>query len=209
VTGYSSALTMRSRALHLAAACGLAAFLVAACGYPDPTPDNGPVAGTSTSTPTPAAGADDFNEGDTKKPVTFPDGLQIVDLRNGTGATVPAGASVNVQYTGWLASNGQKFDSSRDRNQPLCVILDPNAQQQQGDCTPVIPGFDEGVPGMKVGGRRKLIIPPALGYGSQAQGPIPANSKLVFTIELLGIVASPSPTPTPAASPSPSPRPSP
>lgn len=207
MTGYSSALTMRSRVFHLAAASALAAFVVAACGYPDPTPDNGPIAGTSTATPTPAAGADDFNEGDNKKPVTFPDGLQIIDLRAGTGPTVPSGASVNVQYTGWLASNGQKFDSSRDRNQPLCAILDKNAQQQQGDCTPVIPGWDEGVPGMKVGGRRKLVIPPALGYGSQAQGPIPANSKLVFTVELLGIVATP--TPTPAATPSPSPSHSP
>ena len=203
MTGYSSALTMRSSALHLAATGVLAAFLVTACGYPDPTPDNGPVAGTSTSTPTAAPGADDFNEGDNKKPVTFPDGLQIIDLKVGTGATVPAAASVSVQYTGWLASNGQKFDSSRDHNnQPLCAILDRSAQQQQGDCTPVIPGWDEGVPGMKVGGRRKLIIPPALGYGNQAQGPIPANAKLVFTIELQSIVATP--TPTPAATPRPS-----
>jgi FKBP-type peptidyl-prolyl cis-trans isomerase len=188
------------------AAIGLLAVVLTACGYPDPAPDNGPVATTQETTPTPVNGGDDFNEGSNRTPVKFPDGLQYIDLKTGTGPVVPEGATVSVQYTGWLASNGTKFDSSRDRNnEALCVILSQGTQQPQGDCTPVIVGWDEGVPGMKVGGRRKLIIPPALGYGDQAQGPIPAGSKLVFTVELLSIVAQPTPTPSRAAKPTPTP----
>jgi FKBP-type peptidyl-prolyl cis-trans isomerase len=196
---------MRLRPLILAATAG--AFAVAACGYPDPNSSNGPVAGTVQTTPTPVAGADNFNEGAGKTPIKFPDGLQIVDLKIGDGATVPAKATVKVQYTGWLASDGTKFDSSRDRgNQALCAIL--TNTQSQGDCTPVIPGWNEGVPGMKVGGRRKLIIPPALAYGDQGSPPtIPGGATLVFTVELVSIQGTPSPTPS--ASPSTSPSPSP
>ena|SRR5436190_5240489 len=198
---------MRSRALHTAAAGALAVFLVAACGYPDPTPDRGPTATVGETTPPPSSGADDFNEGASKTPVKFPDGLGYVDLKAGSGAVVKPGASVSVQYTGWLASNGQKFDSSRDRgNQPLCAIL-ADVQQPQGDCTPVIPGWNEGVPGMKVGGRRKIIIPPALGYGEQGTGPIPPNATLVFTVELVSIVAATAPSPAPSGAPAASPSP--
>src|SRR6266487_2988119 len=114
---------MPSRAFPMAATAALAALLVTACGYPDPSPDNGPVATTATTTPTPVAGADEFNDGAGRTPVKFPDGLQVLDLKTGDGPTVPAGASVSVQYTGWLASNGQKFDSSRDRGEALCAIL--------------------------------------------------------------------------------------
>ena len=206
---------MRSRALLPAASAVLAALLVAGCGYPDPNPGNGPVAGVSETTPTAQAGGDDFNEGAGRTPVKFPDGLQILDLKAGAGPTVGAGATVKVQYTGWL-SNGTKFDSSRDAGRdPLCVILQ-NTQQPQGDCTPVIAGWNEGVPGMKVGGKRKLTIPPALGYGDQGAPPvIPANATLVFSIEVLSVEAQPTPTPSvapsaspgAAASPSPSPTP--
>jgi FKBP-type peptidyl-prolyl cis-trans isomerase len=189
----------------MAAAGALSLLLVASCGYPDPAPERGPSASVGETTPPPSAGADDFNEGSDKTPVKFPDGLQYIDLKVGSGATVQPGASVNVQYTGWLASNGQKFDSSRDRGgQTLCAIL-ADVQQPQGDCTPVIPGWNEGVPGMKVGGRRKITMPPALGYGDQGTGPIPANSTLVFTVELVSIAAQPSPGPAGAAAPSPSP----
>jgi FKBP-type peptidyl-prolyl cis-trans isomerase FkpA len=190
------------RAFQLPTIAALAALLLAACGYPDPAPDRGPVATTTTTTPTPIAGADDFNDGAGKTPIKFPDGLQVVDLKVGTGAVVPAGASVDVQYTGWL-SNGTKFDSSRDRNnQSLCAIL-ANVQQAQGNCTPVIPGWNEGVPGMKVGGRRKLTIPSALAYGDQGSPPtIPGGATLVFTIELVDIAAQPSTSPTPSPSPS-------
>jgi len=199
---------MRFNAVRLAALAVLGALLAVACGYPDPNADNGPVATTATSSPSSAAGADSFTEGNDRTPVKFPDGLQIIDLKVGTGPVVQPGASVNVNYTGWLAASGQEFDTSRDPGRtPLCAILSSGAQGQ-GTCTSVIDGWNEGVPGMKVGGRRKLIIPPALGYGPQGQPPIiPANATLVFTVEVLSIAAAPTPTPTPRppASPSPSP----
>ena len=197
---------MHLRASHLAASAALTAIVMTACGYPDPNPDTGPVATTNQTTPTPAAGADDFNEGAGKTAIKFPDGLQIIDLKVGDGATVPPGATVMANYTGWLASNGNKFDSSRDPGrQPICAILSAGAQQQ-GNCFPLIAGWNEGVPGMKVGGRRKLIIPPKLGYGDQGAPPtIPAGATLVFTVELVSITSTA--TPTPSAPPSPSPQP--
>lgn len=103
--------------------------------------------------------------------------LGVADLVVGTGATAVAGDTVTVNYVGTL-QNGSKFDSSYDRNQPFTFRL--GAGQ-------VIAGWDQGLPGMRVGGRRRLTIPPALGYGSQANGPIPANSTLIFEIELLSI----------------------
>jgi hypothetical protein len=128
-------------------------------------------------------------------PQTQPDGLQIIDITQGTGPAAQTGQTVTVNYTGWLQSNGTKFDSSLDRNQPFSFPLG------QGQ---VIKGWDEGVVGMKVGGKRRLIIPPALGYGSTPNGKIPANSTLIFDIDLLsnGVAtatpASPTPgTPTP------------
>jgi len=131
-------------------------------------------AGVQAVTPTPAPGAFTFDMGASGRRVTFPDGLQYVDLKAGDGDRVAPRASVEVNYTGWLA-NGQEFDSSLERKQSLCAILAPDAQPS-GDCTPVIPGWDEGVPGMRVHGERRLIIPPNLAYGSQGQGPIPPGS---------------------------------
>lgn len=103
--------------------------------------------------------------------------LQKTDETVGTGAEAVAGKSVTVNYTGTL-TNGTKFDSSYDRNQPFTFTLGTGQ---------VIKGWDEGVVGMKVGGKRKLVIPPNLGYGSQAQASIPANSTLVFEVELLDV----------------------
>ena len=99
------------------------------------------------------------------------------DLVVGTGATAATGDTVTVNYVGTL-TNGTKFDSSYDRGQPFTFRL--GAGQ-------VIAGWDQGVVGMRVGGKRRLTIPPHLGYGSQANGPIPANSTLIFEIELLSI----------------------
>jgi FKBP-type peptidyl-prolyl cis-trans isomerase len=106
-------------------------------------------------------------------------GLQYWDLKPGTGTTASAGKTVSVHYTGWLASNGKKFDSSVDRGQPFMFQL--GAGQ-------VIKGWDEGVSGMKVGGKRQLRIPPELGYGSRgAGGVIPPNATLIFDVELLAV----------------------
>ena len=104
--------------------------------------------------------------------------LQKIDLVVGKGQEAKSGDNVSVHYTGTL-ENGEKFDSSRDRNQPFQFKLG------QGR---VIQGWDQGVPGMKVGGKRKLIIPASLGYGARGAGPkIPPNSTLVFEVELLEI----------------------
>ena len=113
---------------------------------------------------------------------TTPSGLQIEDTQTGTGAEARKGQTVTVHYTGWLFEGGQqgaKFDSSRDRNDPFQFPLGAGM---------VIRGWDEGVAGMKVGGKRTLIIPPELGYGPRgAGGVIPPNATLKFDVELLGL----------------------
>jgi FKBP-type peptidyl-prolyl cis-trans isomerase len=108
---------------------------------------------------------------------TTPSGLQYRDDSVGTGPEAKAGDLVSVHYTGTL-HDGKKFDSSRDRGDPFQFALGAGS---------VIKGWDEGVAGMKVGGRRTLIIPPELGYGSRGVGPIPPSSQLVFDVELLDI----------------------
>ena len=105
-------------------------------------------------------------------------GLKYVDLEVGEGAEAVSGKAVEVHYTGWL-ENGTKFDSSLDRQEPFTFRLGAGE---------VIEGWDQGVAGMKVGGKRKLTIPPGLAYGSRAVGGvIPANSTLLFEVELLGV----------------------
>jgi peptidylprolyl isomerase len=114
---------------------------------------------------------------DMGKTITTSDGLQIQDITVGTGAEAKSGDTITVNYLGTL-TNGTKFDSSYDRNQPFTTQIGVGQ---------VIKGWDEGMVGMKVGGKRKLTIPASLGYGSQDMGSIPPNSTLIFEVELLNV----------------------
>jgi FKBP-type peptidyl-prolyl cis-trans isomerase FkpA len=118
----------------------------------------------------------------TGKPMTTPSGLQIIDSKVGTGPSPKTGQTCVMRYTGWLYENGakgKKFDSSVDRGEPFEFKI---------GLRQVIAGWDEGVASMKVGGKRTLIIPAALGYGAQGAGnAIPPNATLMFDVELLGI----------------------
>jgi FKBP-type peptidyl-prolyl cis-trans isomerase FkpA len=112
------------------------------------------------------------------KEVTLPDGLKYTDDQVGTGTEAMTGKTAVVHYTGWLA-DGTRFDSSKDRGQPFSFPLGGGR---------VIRGWDEGVVGMKVGGKRTLIIPPELGYGARGAGSvIPPNATLKFEVELLDV----------------------
>jgi hypothetical protein len=106
---------------------------------------------------------------------TTPSGLIISDVKEGQGDAAPKGATITAHYTGRFV-DGKKFDSSHDRNEPITFPLQPGG---------VIRGWVEGIPGMKVGGRRKLVIPPELAYGKEGYGAIPPNSTLVFDVELI------------------------
>ena len=158
---------MRRKTLpHTLTAALLAAafpFLISACA----DPQNGKADQTA-----PAAQAEG---GET---VTTSTGLKYVDLKVGEGPEAAPGQTVEVHYTGWL-ENGTKFDSSLDRQEPFTFRLGAGE---------VIDGWDQGVAGMKVGGKRKLTIPPDLGYGDQgAGGAIPPGATLIFEVELLGV----------------------
>lgn len=110
--------------------------------------------------------------------VTTPSGLKYTDITPGTGATPQRGQTITVHYTGTL-ENGTKFDSSVDRGVP--------AEYRIG-VGELIKGWDEGIMSMKVGGKRRLVVPPALGYGPQGRPPsIPSNATLIFEVELLGV----------------------
>ena len=112
------------------------------------------------------------------EPTVTASGLQFIDIEVGTGDAPQSGQTVEVHYTGWLA-DGTKFDSSLDRGQPLSFVL--GADQ-------VIASWEEGVTSMKVGGKRRLIIPPELGYGERGYPPdVPPNAELIFDVELLAI----------------------
>jgi len=168
---------VRRSLILIVAAC--AALAIAGCG-------GGSDSSSSTSTGEGGGGATrsaaEAQKG-TKPKVEVPSGpapkkLVEKELIEGEGAEAKAGDKVTVQYVGVLYDNGEEFDASWNRNEPFSFTLG-NSE--------VIAGWDQGVEGMKVGGRRELIIPPQLGYGSEAVGPIPANSTLVFVIDLLAV----------------------
>lgn len=170
--------------LRLPLAAASALMVLSACGSDDlPTPSPAtPSPATSSpaaSSCTPAPSAED-NFSQTVPLTTTADGLQYGDITPGTGATPKKGQKLTVQYTGWL-TNGCTFDTSRQSGRTAFSFVigatPPN----------VIPGWDEGLLTMRVGGKRRLVIPPQLGYGSAGQGPIPANSTLVFNVQLLSV----------------------
>jgi len=154
-----------------------AAALVAGCqqsasNTSTSTTTAGATATTPATEPAPAAGSASSTSRTTAS------GLQIEEVKLGTGAEAENGKTVSIQYTGRLV-DGTKFDSSLDRGQPIEFVLGTGA---------MIKGWDEGIPGMKVGGKRKLTIPPAMAYGAEGRPPvIPPNSTLVFDVELMGV----------------------
>ncbi len=109
---------------------------------------------------------------------TTQSGLKYYEIKEGTGPAVKSGDQVEVHYSGWLQQNGKKFDSSVDRNEPFSVSVGAGR---------VIKGWDEGLQGMKAGGKRRLWIPWALAYGEKGRGPIPPKADLIFDVELLKI----------------------
>src|SRR5439155_21995748 len=123
-----------------------------------------------------------MSKGSQDKMSELPSGLKYTDSKVGDGAAATAGHKVNVHYTGWLDNHGEKgkkFDSSLDRGEPFSFTLGGGQ---------VIKGWDQGVAGMKVGGKRTLVIPPELGYGAPgAGGVIPPNATLIFDVELLKV----------------------
>ena len=124
-----------------------------------------------------ATGANSVTPTKTLQNISTVKGLEVYDEQVGTGDVAKAGQTITAHYIGYL-TNGQKFDSSVDRGQPFSFKL--GAGQ-------VIKGWDQGIAGMKVGGIRRLVVSPELGYGSQAMGPIPPNSTLIFEVQLLGV----------------------
>jgi peptidylprolyl isomerase len=137
----------------------------------------------------------------TGEQITTPTGLAYIDVPEGTGGSPLTGDTVVVNYTGWTQADGKKFDSSLERTAPFGFILGVGG---------VIRGWDEGVATMKIGGKRRLIIPPDLAYGPAGQGSIPPNATLIFDIELIDIFPAATATTTPvAATDAPSPSASP
>ena len=130
-------------------------------------------------------------------PVKSAYALRYIDTEAGPGDLAPSTGYLTVHYTGWLASNGQKFDSSYDRGEPITFPIGAHR---------VIMGWDTGFQGMRVGGKRRLFIPYQLAYGEAGKGPIPPKSDLIFDVELIGASDQP-PVPKTAVAPAAQPAP--
>ncbi|MDP9233140.1 MAG: FKBP-type peptidyl-prolyl cis-trans isomerase [Actinomycetota bacterium] len=170
------------RFARICAAAMVAVALGAACGQPNGSDTPGanglgaaPPTPSPTAIPTAAAVTTPCTQGQTK---IIPGGERVNDSKCGTGAEATRGSSIKVKYVGKLSS-GKVFDSSaKHGGKPYSTRIGVGA---------VIPGWDEGVPGMRVGGVRNLLIPPALAYGSSGAGSIPPNATIEFTIKLLAV----------------------
>jgi peptidylprolyl isomerase len=160
------------------AGVGIAA-VVAACGSSSSSSSSSEASSTAPALPTtPTSGPLSTEPTVTPPSAPAPHTLVKKDIITGTGAEAKAGSNVSVNYVGVLYSDGSKFDASWDRKTPFSFTL--GSQQ-------VIPGWEQGVAGMHVGGRRELIVPPELGYGARGAPPkIPPNETLIFVVDLLG-----------------------
>jgi FKBP-type peptidyl-prolyl cis-trans isomerase FkpA len=183
----------RNLGVGLAAAGAVLALLLSGCGAsldsgvvaPSPTRQPSSIAAIPSPTPTPSPSAPACVSPSTQATYqlagahVLPGNLQVKDQGIGTGAKAKAGSTIKVSYTGALP-DGTVFDSSSAHNkgQPISLTLAAGK---------VIAGWVEGIPGMRVGGTRKLVIPAALGYGCQSAGSIPVNSTLIFTVQLVGV----------------------
>jgi peptidylprolyl isomerase len=178
---------MRKRLLSVPVSLALAATLAACGSSTAPGVEQAPSAGaTQAAVPTaPKIPADLATEPTIAKQTgTPPKTLVTKDLIVGTGATAAAGQTITVNYVGALFTTGKVFDASWSRHQTFTTPLTASSATSQG----VIPGWVQGIAGMKVGGRRELIIPPNLAYGKTGQPPtIPPNSTLVFVVDLLQV----------------------
>lgn len=183
--------------LHTAIAVTLAVIVVAIIFIAPGLSPFGPIggqapaaAGAATDTTAAANAIDTTSQTAPDMQITDNGQLQIQDQVVGTGPTLAPGDTVQIKYTGML-TNGTVFDSSDAHGgAPLTLIVAPDGSLQLPSGGGLIEGWSKGVVGMKEGGTRRLVIPPALGYGSQAVGPIPANSTLVFDLQLVKVTPS-------------------
>ena len=167
--------------LVLGGILAVAAMALVACTSSEVVIDTNDETQPSNGSQTPVTNGGDMTQGPpavSGEPITTGSGLQFIDIEQGKGEAPKASQTIVVHYTGWLESDGTKFDSSVDRGTPFSFTIGEGG---------VIRGWDEGLATMQVGGKRRLIIPPDLAYGKSGQGAIPPDATLIFDVELLEI----------------------